>query len=277
MSFFFRTALIGRGNACRCAATPTRPITTQRTDHVMYADGDTSKATLTHAKLDFISVVQAWSPRSKCTVPGCTSKAIFYSRDAFYTHVKNMHTDPLLCSVEGCTYRKPFGRQSDLKRHKESVHSEQRKFICPVQSCDIKYKDFSRKDHLLKHMREMHPDMFCALKHCPSDKNFYVGSLEGMNKHIADAHGPYECGIKSCVGTESKFREESFHDHLQDHMDYRNIFFLNHNSFMEVLLRIDGRLSKMVKEADLGPYNFDSGLRDCYHCERRHTTINEQD
>ena len=147
----------------------------------MHADGDINKANnQKHAKLDFNSVVQAWSPGAKCTVSECTLKGRFVTKTTFDRHVKNKHT-PLVCSVEGCTYKKPFSRRSDLNRHAQSVHSE-RNFICPVQSCDTKYKDFSRKDHLLKHMREMHPDMICTLKHCPT-KNFHVGSLEGMKAY----------------------------------------------------------------------------------------------
>ena len=52
------------------------------------------------------------------------------------------------------------------------------------------------------------------------------------------------------------------------------VFLLRDDIFKEVIRHIDGRLPKVVSEADLGPLNnLRYGLRDCDDCTRRHNTI----
>jgi uncharacterized Zn-finger protein len=55
------------------------------------------------------------------------------------------------CDQPDCTAR-PFTRVADLNRHKSTIHAE-KKFGCELQKCP---KVFSRRDHLMEHMRSYH-------------------------------------------------------------------------------------------------------------------------
>lgn len=173
-----------------------------------------------------------WSPGCKCPWPNCTSKCNFIKEVAFKEHVTNKHINPLLCKVPGCTHQDSFGRTSDLRRHEISVHSSPGKyaFKCEVPSCDSKIKEFARKDHLEKHIRERHDRYFCPWNHCPRGvKDYYLEPAQ-LADHIESEHGQYECAIKACDGAAiSKFTKHGLDLHLKSHHDV--LLFLRRDVF----------------------------------------------
>lgn len=162
--------------------------------------------------------MQAWSPGNKCSWPQCASRAVFMTKGSFNRHVTNVHEKPLLCSIPNCSQKTPFGRTSDLRRHLQSAHSTERLFICPITSCDARIKEFARKDHLTKHMRERHDSYFCPMNHCFHSTKCSFAKPENLAEHIENAHGPYECVIKACArAPSSKFHLDSLFKHLVNH------------------------------------------------------------
>jgi hypothetical protein len=206
-------------------------------------------------------VLELWSVGSKCTWPQCTSKAQFKTMASFYMHVTNLHTNPLLCLVATCPHKTPFGRLSDLRRHEQSVHSAERKFACTVSSCDARIREFARKDHLAKHMRERHDHYFCPMHHCPRSTKSSFANPEDLLKHINHQHGPYECALKACAqAPSSEFSVASLPNHLRNHHGMAE-----YGAWM-VVGRMDDRLSKTVIKADLHGNLYG----ECKICEKQH-------
>lgn len=207
------------------------------------------------------SVLQSWSVGGKCTWPKCTSQAEFKTKASFKVHVRNIHTDPLLCLVANCPHKTPFGRPSDLRRHEQSAHSAERKFVCTVPSCDAHIKEFARKDHLTKHMRERHDHYFCPNNHCPRSTKRSFTKPEDVVEHREAEHELYECALKACAqAPSSKFSRLSLFNHLRNHhgmYDYAGVVIEN---------RTDGLLSKTVTEADVGR----GCCGECKICEKQH-------
>ena len=165
------------------------------------------------------SVLQAWTIGGKCPWPHCTSRASFNTRALFRKHLTNVHKNPLLCSAANCPHKTPFGRPTDLRRHMQSVHSGERKYVCSIASCDARIKEFARKDHLNKHMRERHDSYFCPIYHCFHSTKGSFAKPEDLTEHLDNYHGPYECAIRGCDGMPpSKFSQDSLESHLKrDH------------------------------------------------------------
>jgi hypothetical protein len=207
------------------------------------------------------SVLQVWQVGGKCTWPQCTSRAVFKTKASFNMHATNVHTNPLLCLVANCPHKTPFGRLSDLRRHEQSAHSTERRFICTVSSCDASIKEFARKDHLTKHMRERHDNYFCPINHCPRSTKSSFAKPEDVAEHIKVEHGLYECALKACAqAPSSKFSNASSLNHLRNHHSMSDL------TTALIRERMERRLSKMVTEADLGR----GYCGECKTCEKRH-------
>jgi hypothetical protein len=212
------------------------------------------------------SVLQVWPVGGKCTWPECTSRAVFKTKASFNMHVTNVHTNPLLCLVANCPHKTPFGRLSDLRRHEQSAHSTERRFICTVSSCDASSKEFARKDHLAKHMRERHDNYFCSINHCPRSAKSSFAKPDDVAEHIKVEHELYECALKACAqAPSSKFSYASLLSHLRNH--HAMPFF----TAIAIKERIDQRLSKTATEADLGR----AYCGECKTCEKRHYVTKE--
>lgn len=136
----------------------------------------------------------AWSVGDKCPWPQCASRAVFKTKASFNMHVTNVHTKPLLCSVANCSQKTPFGRRSDLRRHHQSAHSAEREFVCSIISCNAHIKEFARKDHLMKHMRERHDRYFCPLNHCFDNTKMMMTNFtsDSLRDHLTNHHGVAE-------------------------------------------------------------------------------------
>ncbi|VUC23601.1 unnamed protein product [Clonostachys rosea] len=152
-------------------------------------------------------------PPYKCTEANCRSKAQFKNLSQFQQHLQNIHQEPLLCTWPGCTYRRPFGKECDLERHAESKHGAIRSHICPYESCSAHFDGFKRKDKLLKHLRETHPQVQCQQTHCSA----VICDIE-QQSHIEEAHGPFECALGHCqFSPPSNFTKVLLGRHLVTH------------------------------------------------------------
>jgi hypothetical protein len=211
---------------------------------------------------NFEQILESWSIGSKCTWLNCTSRAEFKTNASFRMHVINIHTNPLLCSAAGCPHEKPFGRLTDLKRHEQSAHSSERKFVCTSPSCDALVKEFARKDHLSKHMRERHDHYFCPKIHCPRSTKSSFAKPEDVEEHIKVEHGPYECALLACAQAPSSgFSRNSLGFHLRNHHGVRGW------ATYSVANQNKGGISEAVTEAHFPRAHFG----ECKICKKRHS------
>lgn len=152
-------------------------------------------------------------PPYKCTEANCRSKALYKTLSQFRQHVRNIHQEPLLCTVLGCTHKRPFGKQADLNRHVTSKHETTISFFCDDESCPAHIDGFKRKDKLLKHLREDHPQVQCTQTHCSAT----VADFQ-QQSHMEEAHGPFECALGRCRSSPpSNFTRAQLERHLKDH------------------------------------------------------------
>lgn len=131
-----------------------------------------------------------WSISANCGWRGCKSKAAFKDYRSHKSHLKNIHTHPLLCTVPKCRYKKPFRNQDDLSRHGSTAHSSLRPYNCPFSDCPEEIKTFARKDKWLKHIRETphKGDKFCLYYHCIESLGLYSPGFQTLSKHFAKLH-----------------------------------------------------------------------------------------
>lgn len=159
----------------------------------------------------------SWRANEGCPRTGCNSKAKFRSHGALLQHIRNVHLQPLICEIPNCSHKKPFTRPTDLRRHVNSAHSDSNhtKYACEIDSCGAQY---SRKDHLVKHLREKHGIFICLLQHCPHATKNRFATEEEAKVHADIAHGDFECAIKACaMAPLSRFTESSLRLHVQNH------------------------------------------------------------
>ena len=179
------------------------------------------------------------------------------TKASFNMHVTNVHTNPLLCLVVNCSHKTPFGRLSDLRRHEQSAHSLERRFVCSVNSCEARIKEFARKDHLLKHMRERHDNYFCPMNHCFRSTKCSFVKPEDLAEHIDSMHGRWECALRSCAQMPlSKFSLTFLYDHLEDQHDmiYDSLDALRNTYQSSSTLTSLGSIFLTARHAQNGPY-----------------------
>jgi hypothetical protein len=210
-----------------------------------------------------LQVLKTWSAGGRCTWPGCASKALFKTRALLVLHLTNIHASPLLCLAPHCEWKTPFGKDSDLKRHQLTAHSRQRAYICEVTSCDALIKEFARKDHLIKHMRERHDNYYCPMNHCPRGTGESFATPEKAAMHVQEVHGGagYECALGACAQRSlSKF----FWDSLWSHLRSNHGFPYDGATYMRN--KMIGRGDRTLIEADLNPL---TTWRDCKICANK--------
>ena len=155
-------------------------------------------------------ILSQWAGASQCPWPKCISKATFKSRSALKTHLTNIHVTPLVCTYPQCSHNRPFGKQYELDRHVATAHGNTRNHKCPIGTCDANVTGFSRKDKLLKHMREAHESVQCLYNHC-----FGKVTATQEQEHLRACHGDYECGIGGCeASSTSRFSSKRLVRHL---------------------------------------------------------------
>ena len=210
-------------------------------------------------------ILEAWSGRSKCTWPGCTSRATFKTKPSLTVHLYNVHVYPLVCMEPHCKWKKPFGKRCDLTRHRSTAHAKERAYVCKAASRDAPIKEFARKDHLIIHMRERHDNYYCPMNHCSRRKGASFATQEELAEHIQDSHGEptYECAIGACAqGSLSKFplwssASKSLVGHLRNHHGF------SHGASNWIYWKSDRRNDRTLRHCDLPPR---VPLRDCKIC-----------
>ena len=165
---------------------------------------------------------------SLCSWPGYTSKIKFKTLPLFRQHLTNIHINPRLCTEPGCEWKTPFGRTSDLARQKMTVHSKERAYFCAITSCDAQIKEFACKDHLIKHMRDLHANYYCPLNHCRRGRGAAFTTPEEEAAHIEGFHDGdiFECAVKACAqAPSSRFSYGFLKTYLRiDHgLTYRSV------------------------------------------------------
>jgi hypothetical protein len=163
-----------------------------------------------------------------CIWPKCSSKVLFKWPSSLRTHINNVHLYPLVCTFPRCSHTSAFGKQHDLDRHMSTIHNPTGAHTCPVETCDRNINGFSRKDKLMKHMREAHVNFKCPLNHC------VVTVVENQTEsHIQEAHGDYECGFGACGNAAaSRFTRDSVNRHL------RRVHGLDYDDLLRMFLGI---------------------------------------
>lgn len=160
--------------------------------------------------MNISEILSQWAGASQCPWPKCISKATFKSPSALKTHLTNIHVTPLVCTYPQCSHSRPFGKQYELDRHVATAHGNTRNHKCPVGTCDANVTGFSRKDKLLKHMREAHENVRCPYNHC-----FAKVIATQKQEHLRACHGDYECRIGGCeASSASRFSSKRLEWHL---------------------------------------------------------------
>jgi hypothetical protein len=169
--------------------------------------GDEAEAKL-HLTTRKDALLQSWNGPTTCGWPNCSSSRVFKDKCNLNEHITNIHVAPLCCSIDGCSVG-PFGKRSDLNRHVATIHG-QSGFFCPIESCQSMTTGFSRKDKLVKHMREEHDNVRCSLNHCGAI------ILDGQQEaHVQNYHGDWECALMACQhGPPSYFTQKAAELHL---------------------------------------------------------------
>ncbi|KAE8452852.1 hypothetical protein EG329_013124 [Mollisiaceae sp. DMI_Dod_QoI] len=204
-----------------------------------------------HKKDHARAIHKSWKPFQQCSWHGCPSKARYKTTKLFEDHLNNIHINPLICTIEGCRHKKPFRGKADLQRHINSVHMDGSKLRCPFSKCTTEGRDFSRKDKLISHLREIHDTDHCPYSHCVEELNPMTDSTA---KHIGKLHGEFECALRSCKKSTSQFCERGFLDHLQ----------LDHNMNWETVLRTRD-IAKIFGDKTLRDEHI-IDVRDCNIC-----------
>ncbi|KAF2669861.1 hypothetical protein BT63DRAFT_423841 [Microthyrium microscopicum] len=208
-----------------------------------------------------------WCGPQKCHRQDCSSKATFKTRSALNTHVRNIHTKPLVCTYPGCLLQKPFGKQCDLKRHRTTMHGGLAEYECLDVGCR---RTFVRRDKMLKHAREEHELYKCSLNHCTK----IVFDAE-KQKHMQECHGSYECGMYSCLqGSTSRFKRKTLETHLRSaHQNKAGLESSAEYTWLRLRKHGDVFTATMYHtESVLGPPDAWKQLynpTDCSHCEAK--------
>lgn len=191
---------------------------------------------------------------------GCVQEQVIAQR----AHQK-CTLQPLVCAVPECSHKTPFSRKSDLRRHQRSVHSTERGFVCSLPSCNARIKEFTRKDHLTKHIRDLHDSYFCILRHCPRETRQSFAKPEDLTKHIENEHGDFECAIQGCaIGSSSNFTRGNLKYHLRNH---HGVFFWTTSDIINRMLE---DASKTVMETHLNQIQF----TECNICKNSGDMVN---
>ena len=233
MSFFFRPTLNGRRNRVNfkfplspsAAPEPTRDQSATKDSATTFPQrvfscgytsytfgqnvprGDEAEARL-HLAAHKEDLLAFWNGPTTCGWPNCSSSRVFKDKYALNEHITNIHVAPLCCSIAGCSTG-PFGKRFDLNRHVATIHGKSG-FFCPIESCQSMTTGFSRKDKLVKHMREEHDNVRCSLNHCGAV------ILDGQQEaHVQNCHGDWECALMACQhGPPSHFTQKAARIHL---------------------------------------------------------------
>jgi hypothetical protein len=170
-----------------------------------------------HLKYHARQVSNKWGVGQRCTWHGCNSKATHKNRNLFEGHLNNIHVNPLVCTVKHCKHKTPFRANYDLQRHIATVHGVQSKYKCPYDSCADKGKGFIRKDKWLMHLKERHEFEPCPHAHCQHRLENIPLWRQSTSKYIGKSHSNFECSLKSCKETISRFSESQLLEHLEIH------------------------------------------------------------
>lgn len=120
-----------------------------------------------------------------------------------------------------------FSREYDLKRHENDIHdSRERRHRCP----HCRKRKFSRKHHLVRHLRRVHPKKSthhwsCAALASPEDAiqvrhglsmcaycgMYLLGFQSDRHEHLLHAHRFLKCDTEMMY-----FRPEHFRQHLEE-------------------------------------------------------------
>jgi hypothetical protein len=167
-----------------------------------------------HIKDHAQAVSSEWEEGQKCNWYKCSSKASHKSRNLFETHLNNIHVNPLVCTVKNCKHKTPFRANHDLQRHIATAHHVRPKYKCPYKCC-AEFPAFIRKDKWLRHLQGLHESDPCPYAHC--QRQMESLSPRHGSRHIGKAHSNFECALKSCEGTTSRFSESQFLEHMEVH------------------------------------------------------------
>ncbi|KAE8450424.1 hypothetical protein EG329_006499 [Mollisiaceae sp. DMI_Dod_QoI] len=105
-------------------------------------------------------------PSSSSRVYKCSFCAKTFDKRHLLNRHEKQHTKPVQCPVPGCSHS--TAKRRDMQRHIIVHHPNDdaaepsmvmRQFMCPVAGCKHAEAGFKRKDHLVRHMKRIHPGM----------------------------------------------------------------------------------------------------------------------
>lgn len=90
----------------------------------------------------------------------CSFCAKTFEKRHMLTRHRNQHIKPIPCPISGCSHR--TAKKRDMQRHVIVHHATEApvavpKFICPVVTCKHSETGFKRRDHLVRHVKKLHP------------------------------------------------------------------------------------------------------------------------
>jgi len=103
---------------------------------------------------------------SSSSVYKCSFCAKTFDKRHLLNRHEKQHTKPVQCPVSGCSHS--TAKRRDMQRHIIVHHPNDDsaqpsmvvpQFMCPVAGCKHAEAGFKRKDHLVRHMKRIHPGM----------------------------------------------------------------------------------------------------------------------
>jgi hypothetical protein len=134
----------------------------------------------------------------------------------------NQRTRSHACPEDSCRVR-PFTTKGDLTRHRHEVHGRDHlghriaKLPCPESSCARYTRGFSRKEHLVNHVKKRHPPGPVTSNACDETKS--TGSKFPMKASLGNRAEPQSTVSGDAFGSSTTSAQHAYNYDLRDALE----------------------------------------------------------
>jgi hypothetical protein len=134
----------------------------------------------------------------------------------------DQRTRPHACPEDSCRVR-PFTTKGDLTRHRHEVHGRDHlghriaKLPCPESSCARHTRGFSRKEHLVNHVKKRHPPGTATSNACNETKSTRFESP--MKASLGNRTGPQPTVLNDAFSGSTTSAQHAYNYNLRDALE----------------------------------------------------------